>query len=329
MKLFSLLISSLTFSIAVAEVLVPDASCGFLKRAQCTASLFALVEEITSLPLPPTIDQVKAVLVNGKAFFTECKDCIYGSQQVLICNTIDIYVEKTANYVGIDNIDFDVALCKSEGVIEAVTDTWSDILDVLAPIGIMPVPEGVVPNPLSAEELAQIETAYDTLYEGKPDAPDKKQILALIEKMNLNPEVQGGGVVSIAAVACEVAIVIDSIAIALGAIGLRGGAGKSVATKMYDKLPSKAQKQILEIVLDISLDNFAGKLYEVVEIIVQNLTFNALKDALSELGFLDAITFALSIVAVVATGGVAFVINVALFTYDVTNLIISIVNCFG
>ena len=121
MKIFSILLASITASVALAQDLVPAASCGFFKQAQCAASLATLVYDITSLPLPPTVDQVKAVLLNGQSFITECKDCMYGYQTTLLCDTVDSYVEKAGDVVGLD-VDFDAATCKSEGIVVAVTD---------------------------------------------------------------------------------------------------------------------------------------------------------------------------------------------------------------
>ena len=126
MKLFSILTALLAAPVAVlGQNLVPAASCNFWQQAQCAASLATFVAQISSLPLPPTVDQVRAVLINGQSFLYECKDCLYKSQTDLICNTIDSYVDQAGDVVGID-VDFDVSMCKSEGVVAAVTDLIND-----------------------------------------------------------------------------------------------------------------------------------------------------------------------------------------------------------
>ena len=114
----------------------------------------------------------------------------------------------------------------------------------------------------------------------------------------------------------------------LSAIGLKGGSGKKIARKMYGKLPPHAKKQLIRTVKSIKMNNFTNKIYDVVDLIYENLTWNALKDSFSELGWWDATTFALSFAAIFASGGVAFLINVGLLTYDAGMLVVAINDCF-
>ena len=76
------------------------------------------------------------------------------------------------------------------------------------------------------------------------------------------------------------------------------------------------------------MQNFTNKIYEVLELIYDELSWNLVKDSFSELGYWDALTFALSFAAIFATGGTAFLINLGLLTYDAGMLIAAINKCF-
>lgn len=326
MKYLYLFLSTLaSLSIVAGKDFTPESSCNFFKQARCAASLVKLVSDINSLPIPPTIEHVQAVLINGHSFVTECKDCIYDNQIDLICETIDYFVTQAGDALGID-VDFDVDTCKSERFVAAV----SDLID-----GYIPLKSSensgkpVTPSSINEDELLQLDKVYDTLYKDITNPPSKEEIFGIIEVMASRPEVDMPVAdFSIMATPCEVEVVIDSIALGLSAIGLRGGSGRKIARKMYDKVPKAAQDKLIRTAKSITTSNFGDKIYEMLKIIYENLTWNALKDSFSELGFWDAATFALSFAAIFASGGTAFLINIGLLSYDAAMLVSSINKCF-
>jgi hypothetical protein len=124
-SILPLALASLCLSSFVAgqqHQVVPQDSCDFWKKAQCTWAATLLVQEITDLPIPPSMEELKAVLVNGNAFFENCKECIYENQTTLICMAVDRVVAEASEALNID-IDFDVELCKKEGVVGAVKES--------------------------------------------------------------------------------------------------------------------------------------------------------------------------------------------------------------
>ena len=76
------------------------------------------------------MEVLKAVLVNGNAFFDNCKECLYESQTNLICVTIDRVVTESSKTLKID-VDFHLESCKKEGVIGAIKDTLGSIESLL------------------------------------------------------------------------------------------------------------------------------------------------------------------------------------------------------
>ena len=202
--------------------------------------------------------------------------------------------------------------------------------DLPGTVGIMPVPQPKkVDAAITNEELKDLEKVYDEMYKGKADAPSKEELYKIVLDMASRPEVEGGDTsYSVLAAPCEVGVAIDAIALGLSAIGLKGGSGKKIARKMYGKLPPHAKKQLIRTVKSIKMNNFTNKIYDVVDLIYENLTWNALKDSFSELGWWDATTFALSFAAIFASGGTAFLINVGLLTYDASMLVVAINDCF-
>lgn len=118
MKLFSLLITALSPSIALAQGVTPADSCGFFKQAQCALYLTTILSDVTSI-VSPSYDEVKAIIVNVHSFLQECGSCMYESQLSILCETVDNVVDQAGELFGID-IDFDVKKCKEGEVIDAI-----------------------------------------------------------------------------------------------------------------------------------------------------------------------------------------------------------------
>ena len=189
------------------------------------------------------------------------------------------------------------------------------------------IPQSKKMSTISNKEFKDLEKVYNKLYKGKTDAPSKKEVFKIVLDMASRPEVKKVDT-RYKAAPCEVAVVVDAIALGLSAIGVKGGSGKKVAKKMYSKLPSKAKKRLIKNVKSINMKNFTKKIRDVLELIKENITWNALKDFFSVLGWWDAATFALSFVAIFVSGGTAFLINVGLLTYDATMLVFDIKDCY-
>ena len=147
--------------------------------------------------------------------------------------------------------------------------------------------------------------------------------------MQMRPEPNPEELVSIQSIPpCQIEIVIDVVALGLSALGIKGGAPKRVGRKMWEKLPRRSKDKILVIIPEMNMSNFPQKILDILQLIYENLTWNALKDSFSELGWFDAVLFALSFAAIFVTAGAAFLINVALLAIDFSLLLIAINNCF-
>jgi len=191
-------------------------------------------------------------------------------------------------------------------------------------------PEGMSPE----EELDYFRQAKDELFADQDDAPDTNEIMQIMavsqSRTEPDPKDMDDVVdyeVGIASIPCEVEIAIDAIALGLEATGLPGGGAKKVSTKMYYKLPRSKKQDLARIIAEINAQNAANKMYEVMQLIYESLTMNALKDSFSELEWWDAGLFLLSFTAIFASGGTAFVIKVALLTNSIASLIYKISTC--
>lgn len=184
------------------------------------------------------------------------------------------------------------------------------------------------------EELDFLRQVAEKTFAGQDDAPDIDELMKFVAASQARAEPDPNDMdtidydqVGIASIPCEVGVAIDVIALALEAAGLGGGGAKKVATKMYGKLPRSKKKDLAKILAQMDADNFAESAYEVIKLIYESLTWNSLKDSFSSLGWWDAATFALSFAAIFASGGIAFIIKIALFANSITQLLISIANC--
>mmetsp|Transcript_20464 Transcript_20464/g.29298 ORF Transcript_20464/g.29298 Transcript_20464/m.29298 type:complete len:265 (-) Transcript_20464:166-960(-) len=185
-------------------------------------------------------------------------------------------------------------------------------------------PEGMSPE----EELEYLKKVAAEYFPSQKDedTPDIDELMKAVATMQAreepNPEDVG-----ILEEGCAVAVVIDTIALALSIIGLKGSAPKTVARSMYGKLPRSARKDLTMIIAKMNRDNFARSVYDVIKLVYENLTWNALKDSFKSLGWWDATTFALSFAAIFASGGTAFIINVGLATAATVKLLYDISQC--
>jgi len=134
-------------------------------------------------------------------------------------------------------------------------------------------------------------------------------------------------VVGILAIPCEVAIAVDVIAIGLEAASFPGDGADKVAKKMYDKLPRSKKKDLAKIIAEIDAKNFDDKIFEVMKLIYETLTWNSIKESFSTLGWRDAIVFGISFAAIFTTGGTAYFIKLALLANSVGTLVYNISQC--
>jgi len=173
-----------------------------------------------------------------------------------------------------------------------------------------------------AEEYISSSDDIDTMNEQQ----ELDQLLQMVAVMMNRPDLSPEDI--IASVPCEISVVIDVVALGLGVIGLRGSAPKNVGKKLWEKTPGSTKTRILRLLPTMTASNFPVKLVEVLKLIQESLSWNALKDSFSELGWWDAVTFSLSFLAIFVTGGGAFLINVGLLISDITLLLIAINDCF-
>ena len=108
------------------------------------------------------------------------------------------------------------------------------------------------PNSLSTisnEELKNLGKVYDELYKGKADAPSKEELKTIVLDMASRPEIKVD--TNYKAPPCNNAVVHDSIALGLAAIGHKGGSGKKIRKKKYNKLPRHAKKPLIKNVKSV------------------------------------------------------------------------------
>ena len=130
-----------------------------------------------------------------------------------------------------------------------------------------------------------------------------------------------------AIIPCEVANSIGIVSLCFEAAGLGGGGAKKVATKVYTKLPAQSKTYLGRILAEMTVDNFTDKAWEILNLIYNELTWNALTDAFGELGLWDGIVFGLNFAAIFATGGTAFILRITLLANSFITLISDIVEC--
>lgn len=225
------------------------------------------------------------------------------------------FIRHSASIHTLKNIEAPLQITREEGL-------WKSCLH--SSLSEAPAyPEGMSPE----EELEFLEKVAGEYFSSQKDGdtPDISELMKVVSTMQAREEPDF--IVVAREVGCTVAIAIDTIALALSVIGLKGSAPKTVATKMYGKLPRSAKKDLTQILAKMRMDNFANSVYEVTKLIYENLTWNALKDSFSSLGWWDASTFALSFGAIFVSGGAAFLINVGLATASGAKLVYDITQC--
>jgi len=149
------LFATLFASNAVGEQIVPQGDCNFWKQAECGAAAAKIVSDISGMSPPPSVDDVNAVFLNGKAFFQQCKSCIYEHQTAAICKAIDKVVEEASKFLEID-VDFDEKQCIDEGIVGAVTDLIKEFPDISMSEVIDGTAQGLVSLGVSASEARSI-----------------------------------------------------------------------------------------------------------------------------------------------------------------------------
>lgn len=179
-----------------------------------------------------------------------------------------------------------------------------------------------------AEEYISSSDDIDTMNEQQELDQLLQMVAVMMNRPDPSPEEEPFMIGIIASVPCEISVVIDVIALGLGVIGLRGSAPKNVGKKLWDKTPGSTKTRILRLLPTMTASNFPVKLVEVLKLIQESLSWNALKDSFSELGWWDAITFSFAFLAIFVTGGAAFLINIGLLVADITLLLIAINDCF-
>lgn len=189
-------------------------------------------------------------------------------------------------------------------------------------------PEGMSPE----EELDYLRQAAEEIYAGQEDAPDIDELMKVIAISQSRAEPEASDMdtdfdIGIEEVRCDVAIAIDVIALVFEVAGLGGNGAKKVSRSVYGKLPRSRKKDLEKILTEMDNTNFAEKAFDIIKLIYESLTWNALKDSFNELGWWDALVFGVSFAAIFATGGLAFIIKCALFANSFVGLIINITEC--
>lgn len=190
-------------------------------------------------------------------------------------------------------------------------------------------PEGMSPE----EELDYLRQAAEYIYADQEDAPDIDEIMKVIAVSQSHKEPEASmmdaemdlGIEAI--IPCEVANSIGIVSLCFEAAGLGGGGAKKVATKVYTKLPAQSKTYLGRILAEMTVDNFTDKAWEILNLIYNELTWNALTDAFGELGLWDGIVFGLNFAAIFATGGTAFILRITLLANSFITLISDIVEC--
>eukprot|EP00537_Pseudo-nitzschia_pungens_P005292 CAMPEP_0172377220 /NCGR_PEP_ID=MMETSP1060-20121228/68788_1 /TAXON_ID=37318 /ORGANISM="Pseudo-nitzschia pungens, Strain cf. cingulata" /LENGTH=208 /DNA_ID=CAMNT_0013104893 /DNA_START=1231 /DNA_END=1856 /DNA_ORIENTATION=- len=106
------------------------------------------------------------------------------------------------------------------------------------------------------------------------------------------------------------------------------GGGK-VAKKLLDQL-DPYDRWIIEQLMKEVADNPArmpAVAFKVMQLIINELSWNAIKNSFSDFGWWESIQIALSLVAILAAGPVAAVINVALNAVAIAKLVAAILAC--
>lgn len=115
--------------------------------------------------------------------------------------------------------------------------------------------------------------------------------------MRPNAEPDTDGEFSVEEEGCAVLCAIDTIALGLSALGLKGGIGKKVARKMYANLTGFVKDPIKAIMKNLTIKKFPGQIKKILNLIYNSLSCSDLKNSFSELGWWDAIIFSLNFVA--------------------------------
>jgi len=157
------------------------------------------------------------------------------------------------------------------------------------------------------------------------DGTDIDAVMSALAEMEARPAPVVSDMLSIQSRGCATDIAIDVIALALDVGGIPGG--KSVAGKLFDNLPKMAQKRIIQIIKTIDASSFAGSVWDILQILYNELSWNAIKNSFSDFGLWESIKLGTSLIALFVSGGVAFIINLALRTIAITELIIAISQC--
>ena len=124
---------------------------------------------------------------------------------------------------------------------------------------------------------------------------------------------------------CAADIAIDVIALTLSIVKVPGG--KSVANKLWKGLPDYVQDKALNIIKKMDSSNFAKSSFELLKLIITELSWSTLTGAFSDFGLWDAILFAGEILIIVGSAGTAFIASIALNTVAIGQLIVDIKDC--
>ncbi len=175
---------------------------------------------------------------------------------------------------------------------------------------------------ISAEDEMATIREYLTSLE---DNTDVDAVMSAIAEMEGRPYDTSDVGIESRGCAADIAIDIIALALALDVVGIPGG--KTVARKLFGRLPASARKRVIQIVKDIEADSFASDVWEIMQILYSELSWNAIKDSFSDFGFWDSLKLAASLVALFVSGGAAFIINLALRAIAIGELIIAISQC--
>lgn len=182
------------------------------------------------------------------------------------------------------------------------------------------------------EELDFLRKVGEKMYaegenENPPDLDKVMKLIAQSQKRTDPVLKDADNDVHLMAVRCDVAIMIDYIALLTSLFGVKGDYNRKAAQKFYTKLPAGTKQEIAEILFRMTPDSIVSNSFDVLEIIFMNLTWTTFKNAFSDMGWWDATTIAFSIAATLASGPVAFYMNAGLLVVGAGKLIYDVSQC--
>jgi len=131
---------------------------------------------------------------------------------------------------------------------------------------------------------------------------------------------------------CYLNLAIDAAALGVSLVGLRGGVD-DFARDVFDIMPSNQRDDVIRYLEEIgkavgeTKDLIAQKSVDIIQLFLENVTVQALKEWFTNLSWWDYIMFGASILSIVASAGTGFIINVGILINDSLTFITNIIKC--